>query len=192
MTQILEFEKYPFRIEPLPVDEGGGYFVTFPDLPGCMADGASYEEAIADARDAFRVWMKAQTEEGRPIPLPNGEGTPAKFVQRLPHSLHINLLRVSAAEGVSMNTLVTTYVAEGLARHEGRRAVSTLESGVQRILKNLEEVKFLATYDWNTTFVMNQVPGIQTKATIPYSQVGSVGQVAFSSVLNQPKAMVAR
>jgi len=34
-----QFEDYPLEIRPLTTDEGGGFVVTFPDLPGCMADG---------------------------------------------------------------------------------------------------------------------------------------------------------
>jgi antitoxin HicB len=37
---------YRFTIQPLPEDEGGGYLIEFPDLPGCMSDGATIEGAI--------------------------------------------------------------------------------------------------------------------------------------------------
>ena len=37
---------YAFTIRPLEADEGGGYLIEFPDLPGCMADGETVEEAI--------------------------------------------------------------------------------------------------------------------------------------------------
>jgi hypothetical protein len=39
---------YRFTIRPLPADEGGGYLTEFPDLPGCMSDGATIEEAITN------------------------------------------------------------------------------------------------------------------------------------------------
>ena len=38
---------YPFEVRPLPADEGG-YLITYPDLPGCMSDGDTVEEAIND------------------------------------------------------------------------------------------------------------------------------------------------
>mgnify|MGYP001765184377 CR=1 FL=1 len=38
-------------VEPLPEDEGGGFVIRFPDLPGCLSDGATYEETIANGRD---------------------------------------------------------------------------------------------------------------------------------------------
>lgn len=66
----MKFEDYPIDLSPIPKDEGGGYMVTFPDLPGCIADGDTVEEAIAEARDAFAAWTAAvQEEEGR-VPAP--------------------------------------------------------------------------------------------------------------------------
>ena len=37
---------YPFEVLPLSKDEGGGYAITFPDLPGCRSDGETPEKAI--------------------------------------------------------------------------------------------------------------------------------------------------
>jgi predicted RNase H-like HicB family nuclease len=51
--------EYPFEIRPLAQDEGGGWLITYPDLPGCMSDGETPEEAIANGRDAVIAWLKA-------------------------------------------------------------------------------------------------------------------------------------
>lgn len=112
------FDDYPFEIRPLSAEDGGGYLITFPDLPGCMADGETPEDAIREGRDAFRCWMQAHIEDGRAIPLPNGGGEPGKFVQRLPKSLHAKLAARARQEGVSLNTLVLAFIAEGLGRRE--------------------------------------------------------------------------
>jgi WD40 repeat protein len=40
---------------PLPEDEGGGYLIEFPDLPGCMSDGETIEEATTNGLDACAV-----------------------------------------------------------------------------------------------------------------------------------------
>lgn len=68
-----KFTDYPIHIRPLKPNEGGGFLATFPDLPGCMADGETPEEALADARGAFACWMDAHIADGRPIPLPSVE-----------------------------------------------------------------------------------------------------------------------
>jgi antitoxin HicB len=112
-----KFTDYPIEIRPLTVDEGGGFLATFPDLPGCMADGETPEEAIADARGAFDCWMDAHITDGRPAPTPGIANASGKFVQRLPRSIHSRLQHQAEAEGVCLNQLVTAYISEGLGRH---------------------------------------------------------------------------
>jgi antitoxin HicB len=112
--------KYPFEIRALTAEEGGGYLISFPDLPGCMSDGETVEEAIANGADAEAAWLQAARKWGAPIPKP-GEGPSGKFVQRLPKSLHARLVARARQEGISMNTLVTAVLAEALGRKEGER-----------------------------------------------------------------------
>jgi antitoxin HicB len=61
---------YRFTIRPLSEDEGGGYLIEFPDLPGCMSDGETIEETIVYGVDAMRGWIEAMRAEGHPIPRP--------------------------------------------------------------------------------------------------------------------------
>ena len=61
---------YRFTVRPLNEDEGGGYLVEFPDLPGCMADGETIDEAITNAQDAMTCWLQAMRDAGRPTPKP--------------------------------------------------------------------------------------------------------------------------
>ena len=68
------FEEYPFEVRPLSAEEGGGYLVTWPDLPGCMADGETIDEALEQGEDAFRCWMQVAEEDGREIPEPGVGG----------------------------------------------------------------------------------------------------------------------
>jgi antitoxin HicB len=111
---------YPIEIRPLAADEGGGYLASYPDLPGCMSDGETPAEAIANAQDAAESWLATAKEFGDPIPAPGSGGESGKFVTRLPKSLHTQLARRAKQEGVSLNTLVATFLAEGLGRREAR------------------------------------------------------------------------
>ncbi len=123
VTPPYPFEAYGHIIAPLSPDDGGGYMITFPDLPGCMSDGETLEEALVNGKDAFNSWIAAQVDMGRQIPVPthyDEEGKPVKFVQRLPRSLHALLQTRARIEGVSINTLVLALIAEGLGRHEGQ------------------------------------------------------------------------
>jgi len=75
-----KFEDYAIEIRPSREDEGGGSLATFPDLPGCMAEGETPEEALADAKAAFESWMDAQKEWGRPYPASASVGMSERFL----------------------------------------------------------------------------------------------------------------
>ena len=109
----MRFEDYPITLSPIPEDEGGGYMVTIPDLPGCIADGETVEKAIAEARDAFKAWTTAEQEDVGTLPAPKTYS--GQFVQRIPKTLHMRLARRAESEGVSLNHLAATLLAEGLA-----------------------------------------------------------------------------
>lgn len=112
---------YSFEIRPLPQEDGGGYLVTFSDFPGCMADGDTPEEAIKNSLDAALSWLQTAQEFGDEIPKP-GESGSGKFTTCVPKTLHTRLAARARQEGVSMNALVVTYLAEGLGRREGHWA----------------------------------------------------------------------
>jgi antitoxin HicB len=48
--------------------EVGGYTVTVPSLPGCISEGDTYEEAIANIQDAIRGYIELLIEDGEPVP----------------------------------------------------------------------------------------------------------------------------
>ncbi len=62
--------EYPVVLEPLPDDEGGGFIATVPDLPGCMSDGATPEEALSNVQDAIITWIEAARDLGHEVPAP--------------------------------------------------------------------------------------------------------------------------
>jgi predicted RNase H-like HicB family nuclease len=53
-------------------DEDGAYLAEVPELPGCMADGNTYQEALSNAERIIQEWIETATELGRPIPQPKG------------------------------------------------------------------------------------------------------------------------
>ena len=63
--------RYPLVVEPLAPADGGGFVAIVPDLPGCMSDGATPEEAVVNVQDAIAVWIEAAGELGRPVPPPS-------------------------------------------------------------------------------------------------------------------------
>jgi predicted RNase H-like HicB family nuclease len=62
---------YPVIVSPLPEEDGGGFVATVPDLPGCMSDGETPQEALTNVQDAIEVWLEAARDRGRSIPAPS-------------------------------------------------------------------------------------------------------------------------
>ena len=105
----------PYTIELAP-DPDGGWFVSIKELPGCMSQGDTQEEALTMIRDAQEGWLAVALEDGLSIPEPRRlDNYSGKFVVRLPRSLHRDLVRVAESEGVSLNQ----YVNAALARSVG-------------------------------------------------------------------------
>jgi predicted RNase H-like HicB family nuclease len=61
---------YPVLIEPVAPEDGGGFVARVPDLPGCIAEGETAEEALAGIDDAMAEWVAQARALGRPIPAP--------------------------------------------------------------------------------------------------------------------------
>ena len=61
---------YSVMIAPLSPEDGGGYLATVPDLPGCMSDGCTPQEALANVEDAAADWIAEWRRLGRPVPKP--------------------------------------------------------------------------------------------------------------------------
>ena len=53
-------------------DEDEAFIAEVPELPGCAADGASYQEALANVEVIIQEWLETATESGRAIPEPKG------------------------------------------------------------------------------------------------------------------------
>lgn len=104
-----------FEIRPLSEEDGGGYLIEFLDFPGCIADGETPEEAIEAGRDALEAYIRGLEELGRPVKNP-ADAFSGQWRVRVPRSLHAELVRRADREGVSLNTLVATLLAEGIGR----------------------------------------------------------------------------
>ena len=52
--------------------DDSAFIAEIPELPGCMADGSSYQEALANAEVIIKEWIEVANEIGRAIPEPKG------------------------------------------------------------------------------------------------------------------------
>jgi predicted RNase H-like HicB family nuclease len=53
-------------------EDDEAFVAEVPELPGCMADGKTYREALENAEQIIGEWIETAQEEGRPIPQPKG------------------------------------------------------------------------------------------------------------------------
>ena len=107
-------QSYPFTIRPLSEEDGGGFAIEYPDLPGCISDGETPEGAFEQGYDAVKAYLLDCANHGDAPPKPSVAS--GQWRQRVPRSLHARLVAKARQEGVSLNTLVTAMIAEGLGR----------------------------------------------------------------------------
>ena len=112
---------YPFAVRPLGKEEGGGYLIELPDLPGCISDGTP-EDAIRNGEDALKGYLPTLKEFGRPELRPGTVSAASGQWRQWVPKTHVRLTARAKAEGVSLNTLVTAMIAEGLGMRDRRLA----------------------------------------------------------------------
>jgi len=56
-------------------DKDGAYIAEAPELPGCLADGQTYEEAVANVQVVIEEWVETAEMLGRAVPRPESEGS---------------------------------------------------------------------------------------------------------------------
>ncbi len=53
-------------------EEDNCFVAEIPELPGCMADGETYQEAVVNAEEIIAEWIETAKETGKNIPAPKG------------------------------------------------------------------------------------------------------------------------
>jgi predicted RNase H-like HicB family nuclease len=65
-------DDYRYEIIIYWSEEDQAFIAEVPELPGCAADGATYQEALANVQVIITEWLETAKELGRPIPKPKG------------------------------------------------------------------------------------------------------------------------
>jgi antitoxin HicB len=119
-----EYMELPYRViltHDRDADGKEGWVAEVAELPGCMSQGATLEEAAANIRNAMLGWISVALEDGQPIPEPGDDGYSGKFLIRLPSSLHRDLARAAGDEGVSLNQFASGVLASAVSWRLPRR-----------------------------------------------------------------------
>lgn len=63
---------YRYKIIVYWSEDDEAFIAEVPELPGCAADGPTYQQAVRNAEIVIDEWIETAKEPGRPIPQPRG------------------------------------------------------------------------------------------------------------------------
>jgi len=108
----------PYTVKLIPELEDGGYMVMIEELPGCLSQGDTYEEALEMIEDAKKGWLEVSLEDGLLIPEPKvmNEDYSGKFLVRMSKDLHKTLSLNAQQANSSLNQFVVDVLARNLYR----------------------------------------------------------------------------
>jgi antitoxin HicB len=112
-------EAFRYRIVVEWSDEDQAFIARVPALPGCMAHGPTAEKAAHEGEVAAGLMLEVMMEDGKALPPADAVADYSGQLRlRLPRSLHETVSQLATAEGVSINTLMLSLIAEGCGRRE--------------------------------------------------------------------------
>lgn len=102
--------QYPVTLYP---DPERGYVAQIKELPGCLTQGETLEETVANINEARELWIETAYEAGDEIPLPSKDNNynSGKLLVRMPKSLHRRLAETAEQQGVSLNQYVVSLLS---------------------------------------------------------------------------------
>ena len=123
--------KYPVTLYPALE---GGYVAEIKDLPGCVTQGETAEESVAEVEDARVLWIETAYEHGDDIPLPCTDTQySGKTLLRMPRSLHQKLAEGAEREGIILNQHLVSLLSEAAVV----RTVEPLKEKVDAMYRDL-------------------------------------------------------
>jgi predicted RNase H-like HicB family nuclease len=113
--EISEYLSKPYS-RVLVREPDGGFSAHVLEWTGCYGEGDTADEAMMSLEASMATWVSVMLEDGNPIPEPTAREYSGKLLLRLPKETHRSVALRAAAEGVSSNQLVLSFVEAGLAR----------------------------------------------------------------------------
>jgi predicted RNase H-like HicB family nuclease len=110
-------------------DDEGDFITEVDDLPGCVAHGATPDEAFKNLEEAKHAWVESRLAAGLDVPEPRPiEDYSGKVLLRMPRSLHRRLAVQSTQERVSLNQYIVSLLSYSSS---GNRAFTPEAQAVQ-------------------------------------------------------------
>jgi antitoxin HicB len=158
MKNLEHFKKLNYKMTFEFDPEDGVYFVKFPELPGCIADGSTPDKALKNAIEVKNEWLETALESGWNIPEPAiPSKSTGRVTLRIPKYVHERIIERADREGVSLNQLILSYISEGIERSTAKEYFEkAIEQNAHRV-KQLENIaqesvlwRNLALGNWGT------------------------------------------
>jgi antitoxin HicB len=122
--------KRPYSRLVVP-ETDGSFRAEILEFPGCIATADTAAEALSLLEDVAASWLEATLAKGQPVPEPMEETEfSGKLVLRLPKSLHRKAAQAAKRDGVSLNQLIVSSLAE----HIGERSVVSAHLAAASVL----------------------------------------------------------
>ena len=136
----------------------GSWFAKCPDLPGCMTEADTADEAVKALNEAAQDWIDERRESGLPIPEPMVEPVHSgKLVLRLPKSIHGRLAQLAKWEGVSLNSFMSIVLAERVGLSHATPQAAAILDETRSLLRDFKGAANRALTDVSSSTVF--VPG---------------------------------
>ncbi|MBI5676288.1 MAG: type II toxin-antitoxin system HicB family antitoxin [Nitrospirae bacterium] len=141
MRDLKYYKELHYRMVVEFHPEDNVYFVSFPELPGCIADGKTPTEAVKRALNVKDEWLEVAIESGWKIPEPSLPiETSGRITLRLPKSIHEKLVDKADREEVSLNQMILTYVVEGLERTSIKENIEQISETIHAGLNTIQGI----------------------------------------------------
>jgi predicted RNase H-like HicB family nuclease len=129
--------------------EDDAFIAVCPELHGISAFGASYEDAVRELREVIALAVGVMLEDGEALPkAATVESYSGQTRLRMPKSLHSRLSDRAESEGVSLNTLIVSY----LERSDGVDSALSHVEAVQNKILHVVLAASRATWGVRSTF----------------------------------------
>ncbi len=111
---------FKYRVVTEWSDEDEAFIARVPALPGCAAHGDTVEKAGREARSAALGIIDVMRAHGDALPPEDASADYSGQLRlRLPKSMHERISRMATADGVSLNTMLLTFIAQGFGGRLG-------------------------------------------------------------------------
>lgn len=146
-----DYLKKPYARILSPDVEIGGFTAKILEFPGCVAEGATAEEAYRNLEAAAESWLIAALDTGYPVSEPLvASGYSGRIALRLPKSLHEQVVRLAEFDGVSVNQFLVAAIAEKAGQTAASHAaIATLDARLSEI-RQLDILRTASTFEATT------------------------------------------